>query len=704
MASIADCGHNARSATAAAAPAARGLRGALRSGPRAPSAAPARTQSYKVTAPTQEEKQLLAKAAPSTNSLGSPLPPIRASSPSSDTNEMDSMEKENKKNGTAYDEERGRNQEQSSEGKSSKASLLYSIGGDMKKGSLGLPLIPPIRRTIRAALCMLAQKNLGRKDAELLEREMKERRQRKTSLPPIPGTVKPGDAAEATFSLPPVDGTASRVQRTHPGGALKKEVVRKQDNVPLLPNTPIIHGDGSFPHSSSVTSQPGPGAKRREEPLRGRGQKDRASSDPQQSLQEAVSLLGSDDWELKEKGLFSIQHLAGSHSEVLLCRLREVCLALTSEVTNLRSKVSYSAIVTLGELFVTLKKDMDSEVDEVARVLLQMVSNSPEFVRKAASQTLGIMVENVTPARAMTALMDMGVNSRPAPVRQCAAQLLLSLMQTIGVTKLAGTAWAERLAHVAGKLAQDYHKDTRHYGQEMVKMLLTHQQFKMLLEQSLSPRDLEDILTRIKKEGMANQKAEGPSVKEPVKERNDGSKKPQATLSSSKRLSIFDYFVLRISDSHKKVKQRALDVLAEITGALKDALNPVIIGLVEGITKNLNSKDARVRGAAVKALEESIAHLDQVSLLKEFSYQWNHLSGQALLDVTERITVVQRDALPVLWSFLENKALPVRSANVRTVATKLASALYKVMGTQLKKCAASKPAHVQENLSKMLGW
>ncbi|XP_071312795.1 TOG array regulator of axonemal microtubules protein 2-like [Agelaius tricolor] len=464
----------------------------------------------------------------------------------------------------------------------------------------------------------------------------------------------------------------------------------------------------------TVTSQPAPGAKRREEPLCGRGQKDRASSDPQQSLQEAVSLLGSDDWELKEKGLFSIQHLAGSHSEVLLCRLREVCLALTSEVTNLRSKVSYSAIVTLGELFVTLKKDMDSEVDEVARVLLQMVSNSPEFVRKAASQTLGIMVENVTPARAMTALMDMGVNC-PAPVRQCAAQLLLSLMQRIGVTKLAGTAWAERLAHVAGKLAQDCHKDTRHYGQEMVKMLLTHQQFKMLLEQSLSPRDLEDILTRIKKKGMANQKAEGPSVKEPVKERNGGSKKPQATLSSSKRW-IFDYFVLRISDSHKKVKQRALDVLAEITGALKDALNPVIIGLVEGITKNLNSKDARVRGAAVKALEESIAHLDQVSLLKEFSYQWNHLSGQALLDVTERITVlvqwvharspavVQCDALPVLWSFLENKALPVRSANVRTVATKLASALYKVMGTQLKKCAASKPPHVRENLSKMLGW
>ncbi|NXV08847.1 TGRM2 protein, partial [Cettia cetti] len=211
---------------------------------------------------------------------------------------------------------------------------------------------------------------------------------------------------------------------------------------------------------------------------------------PQQSLLQALSFLGSDDWELKEKGLFSIKQLAGSHSGVLLCSLHAICWAVTSEVTNLRSKVSYSAIVTLGELFAALKKDMDSEVDEVARVLLQMVWNSPEFVQKAATQTLGIMVENVTPARAMTALMDSGLQSRHAQVRKCAAKLLLSLMEKIGVKKLAGTPRAERLAHVAGKLAQDCDKDTRHSGQEMVEMLLNHQKFKRLLEQSVPPRDL----------------------------------------------------------------------------------------------------------------------------------------------------------------------------------------------------------------------
>ncbi|XP_064285651.1 TOG array regulator of axonemal microtubules protein 2-like [Passer domesticus] len=152
-------------------------------------------------------------------------------------------------------------------------------------------------------------------------------------------------------------------------------------------------------------------------------------------------------------------------------------------------------------------------------------------------------------------------------------------------------------------------------------------------------------------------------------------------------LTIFDYFVLRISDSHKKVKQKALDVLAEIIGLLEDALNPVMIPLAQGITKNLNSKDPGVHAAAVNALEESIAHLVLV--------EWVH---------ARRPAVVQRCALPVLWSCLENKALPVRSASVRTVLTKLACALCQVMGTQLRKCAASKPPHVRENLNSLLGW
>ncbi|XP_064259518.1 TOG array regulator of axonemal microtubules protein 2-like [Passer domesticus] len=102
--------------------------------------------------------------------------------------------------------------------------------------------------------------------------------------------------------------------------------------------------------------------------------------------------------------------------------------------------------------------------------------------------------------------------------------------------------------------------------------------------------------------------------------------------------------------------------------------------------------------------------------MKELCHQWRQLSGQALLDVTERITVlvewaharspeaVKRYALPVLWSCLENKALPVRSANVCAVVTKLACALCEALGSQIIKFADSTPPHVQENLNSLLGW
>ncbi|NXG10183.1 TGRM2 protein, partial [Sakesphorus luctuosus] len=212
---------------------------------------------------------------------------------------------------------------------------------------------------------------------------------------------------------------------------------------------------------------------------------------PQQLLLSALTWLSSNNWELKEKGLLSIKCLAISHSEVLLCRLREISLAVTKEVTNLRSKVSRSAIITLGELFMTFKKDMDSQVNEVVQVLLQMVWNSPEFIQKAASQTLGIVVENVTPSRAMTALMDSGVQHRHVLVRKCAAKHLLTVIEKIGATKLAGIpVRAEKLVRLAVKLAQDCHKDTRYSGWKMLHILMDHQKFKRLLKQSVSAHDL----------------------------------------------------------------------------------------------------------------------------------------------------------------------------------------------------------------------
>ncbi|NXH17662.1 TGRM2 protein, partial [Bucco capensis] len=66
---------------------------------------------------------------------------------------------------------------------------------------------------------------------------------------------------------------------------------------------------------------------------------------------------------------------------------------------------------------------------------------------------------------------------------------------------------------------------------------------------------------------------------------------------STNIVQIFDIFVLRLQDYHKKVKQKALEALALMIPMLRDALHPVLVSLVTAATDNLNSKHLRIHAA-----------------------------------------------------------------------------------------------------------
>ncbi|XP_050750953.1 TOG array regulator of axonemal microtubules protein 2 [Gymnogyps californianus] len=636
---------------------------------------------------------------------------------------------------------------------------------------------------IHVTLSKSAQKKIHQKrmrEMELLRREREKEREKEKSLQLPTQSVDPGDAAEESFGLPPVNGTVSVFPRTSNASRERAgTALRKRVNRPSLPSIPVIHEGGSFPRNSSANSLPAIALdflECGEEPECGDAWEARPFPQPQQGLLDALTWLSSDDWEQKAKGLFSVRCLAICHSEVLLCRLHDVSLAVTKEVNNLRSKVSRFAINTLGELFRIMKKHMDHEVDEVARVLLQKMGDSSEFIQKAANRSLGIMVGSVTPARAMAALMPSGLQHRNILVRKCAAKHLLTTMEQIGAEKLlSGTRdRTDLLVRTLVKLAQDCHPDTRRYGRKMLTILMSHRKFDRYLKQSVPSQDLEDLMATLKQKGIEDRKCEPPSVKDPRKYRKSSLMMPQDNLSSDggsgsdvlvlprqtvRRTSlrtveeteqlkdlyelltakefqtrmegvvrlldhcksspqfistnivqIFDVFVLRLQDCNKKVNQQALEALALMTPMLRDSLHPVVVSLVAAVTDNLNSKHSGIYAAAVKALEASIAHLDNTLLLQAVAHRVRFLSGQALLDVIEHLSglvasvyprkpqAVKRYALPALWFFLGNRVLPVRSGNVRAVVAKLAKGIYQVMGSRLKKHAASQPQHVVKNL------
>ncbi|XP_040586775.1 TOG array regulator of axonemal microtubules protein 2 isoform X2 [Mesocricetus auratus] len=570
--------------------------------------------------------------------------------------------------------------------------------------------------------------------------------------------------------------------------------LRKRANRASLPSIPVSKQEPSFARHASANSLPAvltlgsPEWEEEEEEEDLRAFRElRPFSNPELALTDALQCLNSDDWQMKEKGLASIQRLAACHSEVLSTRLHDVSLAVTAEVTNLRSKVSRLAISTLGDLFRSLKKSMDQEAEEIARCLLQKMGNTSEFIQRAANQALGAMVENVTPARALVALTSAGVYHRNPLVRKCTAKHLSAVLEQIGAEKLLSGSRenTDMLVHNLVRLTQDSNQDTRFYGRKMVNILMANAKFDAFLKQSLPSHDLRKVMAAIRQRGIQDN-LELPSAKGrkvlkslvvcenglPSQERGQcllpprlGSNGPRLMgLRSSMRggvemaeqlreltrlleakefparmegvgklleycrakpelvaanlVQVFDAFTPRLQDSNKKVSQWALESLAQMLPILKEGIHPMLLSVIIAVADSLNSKNPGISTAASAVLDAMMDSLDHLCLLQAFAGRVRFLSGPAVLDVTERLSVlvasvyprkpqaVERHILPVLWYFLNKMigkgVLPGRGGNVRTVVCRLAGSLQEQMGSRLQDFAANQPQHVLKTLQGLL--
>nr|XP_045007024.1 TOG array regulator of axonemal microtubules protein 2 isoform X3 [Jaculus jaculus] len=413
----------------------------------------------------------------------------------------------------------------------------------------------------------------------------------------------------------------------------------------------------------------------------------------------------------------SFGHTKGAHPLMKAEDQKET----STKVTNLRSKVSRLAISALGDLFWALKRNMDQEVEEITRCLLQKMGNTSEFIQRAANWALGAMVENVTPARALTALTSAGVYHRNPLVRKCTAKHLWAVLEQIGAEKLlSGTRDnIDMLVHDLVRLAQDSNQDTRFYGRKMVHILMANAKFDAFLKQSLPSHDLRKVMAAIKQRG-TQERLELPSAKGhkvarsleacenglPVDE-GLGSKGPrllglrpsvhgggmemaeqlremmrlleakeyQSRMAGVGRLlehckakpeliaanlvEVFDAFTPRLQDSNKKVNQWALESLAQMLPLLRDSMHPTLLSVVTAVADSLNSKNARISTAATTVLDAMMESLDHLCLLQAFAGRVRFLSGHAALNVTERLSALVASVYPQKPQAVERHVLPV---------------------------------------------
>ncbi|XP_067883781.1 TOG array regulator of axonemal microtubules protein 2-like isoform X2 [Heterodontus francisci] len=285
--------------------------------------------------------------------------------------------------------------------------------------------------------------------------------------------------------------------------------LRKRVNRPSLPSIPNITQTYNVPRHFSAHSLPGfplDSPEGEEETDVEEFLEMNSFSHQEQGLTEALKLLADNDWEMKRKGLSSVRRLARSHQELLLTRLHTVCLAVTKEVNNLRSKVARSAILSVSELFSQLKRNMDQEVDEVTRILLHKTGDSNEFIREEAVKALAVVVENVSSMRALTALIAGGLNHRNAIVRRCTAENLLCIVEHLGAERLlSGTKDnTDQIVQTMVKFSQDGNQETRSYGRKALNILVSYPEFERYMERSLLSQDLHHIITAIKQRGLGD--------------------------------------------------------------------------------------------------------------------------------------------------------------------------------------------------------
>ncbi|ESP02820.1 hypothetical protein LOTGIDRAFT_212335 [Lottia gigantea] len=240
--------------------------------------------------------------------------------------------------------------------------------------------------------------------------------------------------------------------------------------------------------------------------------------DPDAALRDALKKLSNDDWEMKNEGINLIRRICMYHPQVIIGSLHTVVVAINAEVKNLRSQVSRLAIVCLGDMFTYLKKGLDPDLDCTVRTLLAKNAESNAFIKNDVEKALECMVDNVSPAKALTALISGGAEHKSSSVRKMTAQFLVEMCERMGPGRvLSGVKdITDKVLPTAAKLMQDGSPETRYYGRKIFYNLMSHPDFDKMLNKHVNSstlRNIQENLDALKQKGLGDMPAESTSAK-----------------------------------------------------------------------------------------------------------------------------------------------------------------------------------------------
>jgi transcriptional regulator with AAA-type ATPase domain len=89
------------------------------------------------------------------------------------------------------------------------------------------------------------------------------------------------------------------------------------------------------------------------------------------------------------------------HPEIIDTQIHLLSVALARQVRNLRSQVARAACQASREFFMTHRKCIENEAEDIATHLLHRTADTNKFLRADAAEALESMVENLPVTKAI---------------------------------------------------------------------------------------------------------------------------------------------------------------------------------------------------------------------------------------------------------------------------------------------------------------
>ncbi|CAL1537741.1 unnamed protein product [Lymnaea stagnalis] len=298
------------------------------------------------------------------------------------------------------------------------------------------------------------------------------------------------------------------------GGDGPSPAVRQVTHSPPKPQAPAVTARKTLKTSNEpVSTFPMPVVSNFT-PMDGENPEDlKPFKDSEAALRDLMKKLEQDDWETKCEGIVMLRRLCLYHPETVSASLHPIVLAICNEVKNLRSQVSRLAITAVGDMFQCLKKGMDPEVEITTKTLLAKGGESNQFIREDVDKALCNMVDNVTPQRALLALLVGGASHKNPQVRKTTAQFLVELVEKMGSGRILSGVKdiTDRVLPTVANFAMDGSQETRYYGRKILYMLISHQDFDRMLTKYLPAntlRNTQDVVDNLKQRGLGDRPSE----------------------------------------------------------------------------------------------------------------------------------------------------------------------------------------------------